>query len=89
MNRLINKLDKRLAAKETQKELGFKRKERIAGPPSKSQVPIGAPEWAVSMCSTGKSNIVKYVIMNVKIYTKKLFSRRLPQSDIRAATVTT
>lgn len=57
MNRLINKLDRRLAAKETQKEfVGFKRKERIAGPPSKSEVPIGAPEWAVSMCSTGKRN---------------------------------
>ncbi|KAL5499701.1 hypothetical protein EMCRGX_G011159 [Ephydatia muelleri] len=53
LNRLINKLDRRLAAKETQKEfVGFKRKERIAGPPSKSEVPIGAPEWAVSMCST-------------------------------------
>eukprot|EP00731_Ephydatia_muelleri_P000779 Em0001g779a len=31
---------------------GFKRKERIAGLPSKSELPCGAPQWAVIMLNT-------------------------------------
>ena len=46
---MILKLDKRLAAKKSEKDtIGFQRKERVAGLPSTSQAPIGAPQWAVS-----------------------------------------
>ncbi|KAL5488868.1 hypothetical protein EMCRGX_G018160 [Ephydatia muelleri] len=54
LNRLIVKLDKRLAAKKGsgKDHEGFKRKERIAGLPSKSELPCGAPQWAVIMLNT-------------------------------------
>ncbi|KAL5479129.1 hypothetical protein EMCRGX_G022611 [Ephydatia muelleri] len=51
LERMIAKLDKRLAAKETAKSayaIGFKRRERIARLLSVSQAPSTAPAWAVT-----------------------------------------
>lgn len=50
LERMIGKLDKRLAAKESAKsDIGFKRRERIAGLLSTSQAPSTAPAWAVNV----------------------------------------
>ena len=54
LNRLIHKLDKRLAAKkETVEYTGFKQKERVAGLVSLSLVPKNAPAWAVDKADAG------------------------------------
>ncbi|KAL5517950.1 hypothetical protein EMCRGX_G003600 [Ephydatia muelleri] len=55
LNRLVHKLDKRLAAKkETVEYTGFKQKERVAGLVSLSLVPNNAPAWAVDKADAGE-----------------------------------
>eukprot|EP00731_Ephydatia_muelleri_P034664 Em0071g5a len=74
LNRLVHKLDKRLAAKkETVEYTGFKQKERVAGLVSLSLVPNNAPAWAVDKADAAEAQSTPSPIIcapPVNVYSK-------------------